>query len=337
MQSIVKKISIIVPCYNVAEYLQVTVQSLLGQSYHHFELILINDGSTDGTAAECDRLAAGDCRVEVLHQKNQGVVAARHNGFKVATGDIIMFVDGDDTLEGNALQRISEVFDVGGIDLVRFGYSKIDPIHHLKQPENPSIKGFFTLNEILDLGVQNFKRHCSSSIWDKAYSYGLVEALFLDLGEVRINHSEDMLFAIAAVVRSKGVFFLKEPFYNYVQRPGSVIHSLNAKAIESKEQYFSALRIFLTKHASEAREDEFKKILDLEANESVNYVLFNTLAYSPDFRNTVRIVSNLKKSLFFSYSRKREGAIPLRQRIREVVIMVPVLAALLLVCAKYFR
>lgn len=334
MHSLVKKISIIVPCYNVAEHLQVTVQSLLEQSYHHFELILVNDGSTDGTAMECDRFAASDSRLKVLHQENQGVVVARHNGFKMATGDIIMFVDGDDTLEQNALQRINEAFDADGIDLVRFGYSKVDPIIDQKHTENPAIVGYLRLNEILDLGIQNFKKHCSSSIWDKAYSYGLVEGLFSDLGAVRINHSEDMLFAIAAVVRSKGVLFLKESFYNYVQRPGSVIHSLNPKAVEAKEKYFSALRIFLRKHVSEAREDEFKKILELEANESVNYILFNTLTYSPSFSSTLKILTELKKSAFFRCCCERTGPVILKQRVRERVISIPLLATVILVCAK---
>jgi glycosyltransferase involved in cell wall biosynthesis len=333
----VKKISVIVPCYNVAEYLEVTVRSLLEQSYHHFELILVNDGSTDGTAIECDKFASSDSRLKVLHQENQGVVAARHNGFKIATGEIIMFVDGDDTLEANALQCINDVFDTDGMDLVRFGYNKIDPILSLNEPLNPSIEGFVTLNEILDFGVQDFKRHCSSSIWDKAYSYKLVDELFLDLGNVRINHSEDMLFAIAAVIRSKGVLFLQEPLYNYVQRPGSVIHSLNPKAIESKELYFSALQKCLMQYTNKAREVEFKKILESEANESVNYVLFNTLTYSPSFSSTWKIMSELKKTSFFRCCCKRTGPVVLKQRIRERVISIPILATCILVCARYVR
>ena len=91
-------LSIITPVYNVEAYLDRCVQSVLSQSYHDIELILIDDGSTDGSAGLCDEWAAKDSRIVVVHQKNAGVSAARNAGLKIAQGDYLTFVDPDDFL-----------------------------------------------------------------------------------------------------------------------------------------------------------------------------------------------------------------------------------------------
>ncbi len=96
------KVSIIVPIYNTVQYLNICIESILQQTYADFELILVDDGSTDGSDALCDQV--NDARVKVIHQKNQGVSAARNTGLKKAVGQYIMFVDSDDTIEPNMLE-----------------------------------------------------------------------------------------------------------------------------------------------------------------------------------------------------------------------------------------
>ena len=97
-------VSIIVPVYNVKPYLNRCVDSLLGQSYQNMELLLVDDGSTDGSETLCDEYAAQDARVRVLHKKNGGLSDARNAGMKVATGDLITFVDSDDYISKDFIE-----------------------------------------------------------------------------------------------------------------------------------------------------------------------------------------------------------------------------------------
>lgn len=100
------KISVVVPVYKAEAYLRDCITSILTQSFTNFELILVNDGSPDGSGALCDCAAEQDSRVRVLHQKNQGVTRARANGVWAAQGEFITFVDSDDTLVPDALETL---------------------------------------------------------------------------------------------------------------------------------------------------------------------------------------------------------------------------------------
>jgi len=99
-------ISVIVPVYNVAPYLQKCVTSILCQTYTHLELILVDDGSTDGSSELCDHLGAQDSRIHIYHQRNQGVSSARNLGIDVATGDFLCFVDADDWIDSSYLESL---------------------------------------------------------------------------------------------------------------------------------------------------------------------------------------------------------------------------------------
>lgn len=99
-----KKVSIIIPAYNVSEYLEFCVQSLLNQTYSALEILIIDDGSKDATPQVCDKLSKTDSRVIVYHKKNAGVSSTRNFGIQRATGDYIMFVDGDDWVDSNYVE-----------------------------------------------------------------------------------------------------------------------------------------------------------------------------------------------------------------------------------------
>lgn len=93
------KISVIVPIYNVKEYLEKCIQSILNQTYKNLEIILVDDGSSDGSQNICERYAVYDERIRIICQKNKGLVAARKVGLEAATGQYIDFVDGDDSID----------------------------------------------------------------------------------------------------------------------------------------------------------------------------------------------------------------------------------------------
>lgn len=116
-------ISFIVPVYKVEEYLHECVDSIIGQTCDDWELILIDDGSPDGCPQICDEYAASDRRIKVIHQQNKGVAAARNAGLDIATGEWIWFVDSDDWIASESVQRLKD--KLGGVkcDFVMFSYT----------------------------------------------------------------------------------------------------------------------------------------------------------------------------------------------------------------------
>ena len=105
-------VSVIVPVYNTAKYIDVCIHSILHQDYRNFELILVDDGSTDGSAEICDRWAKKDEKIRVIHQPNQGVSAARNCGIKLAKGDFVAFVDSDDWMDTDYLSALLNGFSL---------------------------------------------------------------------------------------------------------------------------------------------------------------------------------------------------------------------------------
>lgn len=121
-----KLVSIIVPVYNTALYLPRCIESVLKQQYSNFELLLIDDGSTDNSLEVCFGFSEKDDRIRVFHKENGGVSSARNKGIEEMSGDFFMFVDSDDALSENILIKVMEEFDRNDlIDLVVFGWKKI--------------------------------------------------------------------------------------------------------------------------------------------------------------------------------------------------------------------
>ena len=121
------KISVIVPAYNIENYLARTLDSILAQTYTNIEIVVVNDGSKDGTAAIIDRYAARDCRIKAIHKENGGVTSARLRGVAEATGEYIGFVDGDDCISSDMYARLVENAMTHGADISHCGYQMIFP------------------------------------------------------------------------------------------------------------------------------------------------------------------------------------------------------------------
>lgn len=119
-------ISVIIPVYNVAAYLPACLDSVLAQSYHDFELLLVDDGSTDGSTDLCDDYACRDARVTVIHQINRGPSAARNAALEVAQGDYIAFVDSDDVIHSRYLEVLLQYLEQYNADVVQAPYHIVD-------------------------------------------------------------------------------------------------------------------------------------------------------------------------------------------------------------------
>ena len=118
------KISIIVPVYNASEYIGICIDSILNQTYQNFELLLINDGSTDNSLRILEDYAKRDKRIRVINQKNMGVAKTRNKGIQLARGEYIMFIDNDDYIDSDYLEQFIKFCD--GQDIVIGGYRRVD-------------------------------------------------------------------------------------------------------------------------------------------------------------------------------------------------------------------
>ena len=135
-----KKISIIVPVYNVGDYIKQCVDSLLKQTYQDLEIILIDDGSTDCSGEICDELAQNDARLKLIHLENGGVSRARNKGLEVATGTWVAFVDGDDWVEPDIYEKLLNASEDKDISFCRF--SRDYPDGHKMLHEETSLENF---------------------------------------------------------------------------------------------------------------------------------------------------------------------------------------------------
>ena len=124
MEQVNPLISVIIPVYNIEAYIADCVESIMNQTYQNLQIILVDDGSDDGSGAICNQYADLDQRIEVIHQPNKGLVSARKNGLKRAKGDYIGFVDGDDYIETEMYERLLEEMQKSNADFIHSGLIK---------------------------------------------------------------------------------------------------------------------------------------------------------------------------------------------------------------------
>lgn len=147
-------ISVIIPIYNVAPYLDICISSVISQSYNDFELILVDDGSTDGSSEKCDDWGKKDDRIVIVHQRNAGVSVARNNGIKKAKGEYIVFVDSDDWVTCDYLLSMinapSADLVISGINRKYEHHSELDKIYQPKKADS-LILGILAVDIFVDL------------------------------------------------------------------------------------------------------------------------------------------------------------------------------------------
>lgn len=208
-----ERISVIVPVYNVADYLMQCAQSILEQDYKALEVLLIDDGSTDGSGILCDEIAAGDSRVKVIHQKNAGAAAAKNAGLRAATGDYLSFVDSDDYLEPGAYRYMVDTLHRTGADAAQFGFRSVYMDGAEEMLPRP---------EILD-GITYLKRLLGDwtcpLLWNKLYRRELYDGIFFEEG----HKIDDEYFTYQGFLRTCTIAVEERIVYNYRRRASSVM------------------------------------------------------------------------------------------------------------------
>lgn len=213
------KISIIVPAYNIAEYLPRCLDSILNQTYQHLEVILISDGSTDGTNDVIKKYAEKDNRIVAIFKENSGVSDTRNKGLDVATGDYIGFVDGDDYIEPDMYEILLRNAIENDAEISHCGYqmvfpSRVDYYYNTgRKVIQDNEKGVYDLIT---------GRYIEPGMVMKLYKKDVLNGVRLPKG-IKIN--EDVLFNIDAFINSKKSFYEDKPLYHYILRKGSAATS----------------------------------------------------------------------------------------------------------------
>lgn len=219
-------ISIIVPCYNVEQYLPRCIDSILSQSFADFELLLVDDGSKDRSGAICDEYAQKDARIRVFHKLNGGVSSARNLALDNARGEWVCLVDGDDVIPQDALATYIRLISPD-VDLVMAGFEKINERGMLL--ESPAKIVSKTLSHVEALR-EMFRPSDFSYLGygvSKLYRTSVIKSCGLKFDEA-ISFNEDRLFVVNFICHSlKDVAYTTKSVYQYLLREGSAMGSLS--------------------------------------------------------------------------------------------------------------
>lgn len=207
------KLSVIIPIYNAEQYLNGTIMTIRQQSYQDFEVILVDDGSTDDSPNICEAWKLKDRRIKVIYKNNGGVSSARNRGLEAAVGKYIAFVDADDLLEVDMYQILIGGMEVSEVD-ISMGMLVVEETYH--RPDLVVGKGKLynrplelLLDEQLGMGY----------IWNKVFTRSII-------GEKRFDeslvYSEDQLFIAEILMQANSVFVAPQILYHYMQHEGSL-------------------------------------------------------------------------------------------------------------------
>jgi glycosyltransferase involved in cell wall biosynthesis len=258
-------LSVIVPVYNKEKYIHACLESILNQTFTDFELILVNDGSTDGSAEICEHFARLDKRVSVAHQTNKGVSAARNTALLHSSGKYIGFVDCDDTLESDMYETLIDnavnySADVSVCGVKKEISGKIELFYGTKKT-----KIYHTEEALAGLLKKEFLR----SVYDKIYEAGIAKKVMFE-GAIY----EDILYNFSVLQKAKKVVFEDVIKYNYIVRDNSVSMSkFNPKYMDT---------ISVSKKMLETCGDQYPGLLNEALNFDlvVNISLLNTILLS---------------------------------------------------------
>lgn len=213
-------ISVIVPVYNVEEYLERCVNSLLNQSYKDIEILLVDDGSTDKSGGICEAYRRQDSRVRVFHKKNGGLSDARNFGIEKAKGEYLTFVDSDDYVSPNYLQSLHEMLIQKEADISMCSYMKtkentVECYDKVNASEIVLLKNEETLEKML------YRNGVDSYSWGKLYKKELFDDIEFPVGKL----FEDVWIMHRIYDRANLVAFNPARLYFYFQRQGSIVNS----------------------------------------------------------------------------------------------------------------
>ena len=218
-------ISVIVSIYNVQAYVEKSVQSIQKQTYKNLEIILVDDGSTDNSGKICDEFAGKDARIKVIHKANGGLSSARNEGIKVASGEYIAFVDGDDWIDESMYEDMLCAILSSEADLAICNYKEVSK-NSVRDTSTDKIT-VFEGKEVLKVFIEEDEVYqIQNAAWNKLYKRSLMGQLRFPEGKL----FEDIVYTTKLLAGSKRAVYVNKAYYNYIfDRSDSI---MNSKKVE---------------------------------------------------------------------------------------------------------
>lgn len=304
-------ISLVIPVYNVEKYLAVCIESCINQTNSDWEMILVDDGSTDSSLDICKEYEKKDSRIKVVHQENKGLSGARNTGVKNAKGEYIFFVDSDDCLDCNCLKVLSKLAEYTKSPLIQINLKFVPEDFKPEQnnlmisivdndlkmgDKTYTINKFDTIDAFYNLDKDNKKiaediRLTTTVAWTKLYRLDAYKALLFP-EEVRLH--EDQMTSHRRIVEAKGMVFVDIPLYFYRQANNASLIRVgwSPKRLAILDCYDDRLET-VKQLCSEDKTDRSKELL--------NYIYLRTMVCY--FRNYCMVVKNVKDKTAINYKK----------------------------------
>lgn len=272
-----KLVSVIVPVYNVKEYLEKCINSICTQIYRNLEIIIIDDGSTDGSSEICDQLQLKDERIIIIHKENGGVVSARKAGLERAHGEYTIVIDSDDWVESRMILELCESADENCADIVTSGYYREYDNEPVKVVDGVK-EGIYYHTDDMEYLYRNMIFTNSSeqwgiipSLWCKLIKTSIMKELHLNLNEM-IHYGEDAAVTYGCCVRAKKIVVTHHAYYHYILRLGSAVSSHNPYYFRNINEVY----LFLKK---EFDKNSYKSVLLRQLDVYMTKIVFHGLSY----------------------------------------------------------
>lgn len=287
-------LSIIVLCYNVSAFLDRCLESIVNQSYHNTEILLINDGSTDKTGERCEMWATKDNRIQVIHQKNLGLSATRSKGVKIAKGDLITFVDADDWIHPQMYSLMIGVLCSENADIAQCGVCdtfKTSTGILYKNRKCTNIKADYTVHNRVE-GCLKILRDIEwqSYMWNKIYKKELLKQIQFPIGR---GLDEDASVMHLIFNNAKKSVYLNSEMYYYFHREGSICSSKDPKSVAKK--LFDRCSCRWERYLFVKQNTDYHNILNEVGNRfvsaalmSLRFVYSHRTFFSPDYPEILR-------------------------------------------------
>lgn len=227
-------VTIIVPIYNVEDYIRECIESIIGQTYKNLQIILVDDGSTDSSGDICDEYGKIDDRILVIHQKNAGLVEARKSGLAKAVGDYIGFVDGDDYIDSDMYKTLSNLMEEQNADIVHSGYWNEQNGSKYKKTDFATelIDNYNERMKLLD-DILRQNTNIEHSVCSKLFKRELIVEAYSDV-YTQCSYGEDLLCFISAILKCNRIYTYNKSFYHYRVLSSSISHGMGYGGVEKE-------------------------------------------------------------------------------------------------------
>lgn len=251
------KYSIIVPVYNISKkYLDDCIKSLVAQTYGDYEILIIDDGSTNGCGIWCDEWSERYNNIKSIHQVNSGVSAARNTGINSSQGSYLIFVDPDDWIDSNLLETIESVLRNNDFDVLVYSYlyeytdrsiAENNELQGSVQVLSESVKKEMVINLIdteKKVVYRSYKGKIFGAVWAKCYNKEFIITNNIAFN-VNLKKAQDTVFNLWAIQLAKRVIVCNEPLYHYRMVKGSITHRYNPNIIDIQTLFLNAIQDFI--------------------------------------------------------------------------------------------